>query len=73
MLVTTLPNTPPFMRDRHEQFEDPMTWTQDIRKTKFNLVRFFFTHPLVLALTMPLGMELFLTMLLPMTIFFVSS
>ena len=34
------------MGGRHQNFEDPMTWTQDIRKTKFHLVRFFFTHPL---------------------------
>jgi hypothetical protein len=34
------------MGDRHKNFEDPITWTQGIRKTKFHLVRFFFTHPL---------------------------
>jgi hypothetical protein len=34
------------MGGRHTIFEDPITWTQDIRKTKFHLVRFFFTHPL---------------------------
>jgi hypothetical protein len=34
------------MGGRHQNFEDPITWTQDIRKTKFHLVRFFLTHPL---------------------------
>jgi hypothetical protein len=29
------------MRGRHQHFEDPMTWTRYIKKTKFYLVRFF--------------------------------
>ena len=28
------------MGDRHQHFEDPMTWTRDIRKTKFDLLVF---------------------------------
>ena len=35
------------MGGRHQNFEDPMTRSLDISKTKFHLVRFFFTHPLV--------------------------
>ena len=35
------------MGGRHQHFEDPITWTQDIRKTKFHLVSFFLTHPLL--------------------------
>ena len=29
------------MGDRHKNFEDPITWTQDIRKTKIDLLGFF--------------------------------
>jgi hypothetical protein len=29
------------MGDRNKNLEDPITWTQDIRKTKFDLVVFF--------------------------------
>ena len=29
------------MGDRHKNYEDPITWTRDIRKTKFNLLGFF--------------------------------
>ena len=35
------------MGGRHQHLEDPNTCTQDIRKTKFCLVRFFFIHPLL--------------------------
>ena len=48
ILVSTPHNTPLIMGDRHKNFEDPITWARDIRKTKFHLVRFFFTHPLSL-------------------------
>ena len=47
ILVSTPHNTPLIMGDRHKNVEDPMTWTRDIRKTKFHLVSFFFTHPLI--------------------------
>jgi hypothetical protein len=33
------------MGDRHQNFEDPITKTQDIRKTKFDQGGFF-GHPL---------------------------
>ena len=36
------------MGDRHKNFEDPITWTQVIRKTKSDLSGFFLNHPLVL-------------------------
>jgi hypothetical protein len=36
------------MGGRHQHFEDPITKTRDIRKTKFLLVRVFLTHPLML-------------------------
>jgi hypothetical protein len=29
------------MGDRHKKFEDPITQTQDIKKTKFDLLGFF--------------------------------
>jgi hypothetical protein len=28
------------MGDRHKNYEDPITWTRDIRKTKFDLLGF---------------------------------
>ena len=34
------------MGGRHQNFEDPITWTQDIRKTKCDLLGFFWDHPL---------------------------
>ena len=34
-------NTPLIMGDRHQNFEDPSTGAQDIRKTKFDLLGFF--------------------------------
>jgi hypothetical protein len=34
-------NTPLIMGDRHKIFEDPITGTQEIRKTKFDLLGFF--------------------------------
>jgi hypothetical protein len=40
------PVIPPLIKgDRHKNFEDPITSTQDIRKTKFDLLGFFY-HPL---------------------------
>jgi hypothetical protein len=38
-LVSTPHNTPLIMGDRRKNFEDPITQTQDIRKTKFDPVR----------------------------------
>ena len=35
--VSTPHNTSLIMGDRHKNFEDPITWTWDIRKTKFDL------------------------------------
>ena len=29
------------MGGRHQHFEDPITWTQDMRKTKFDPLGFF--------------------------------
>jgi predicted phage-related endonuclease len=34
-------NTPQMMGDRHIIFEDQSTWAQDIRKTKFYMLGFF--------------------------------
>ena len=41
MLVSIPHNTPLIMEDRHNNFEDPITWTQEISKTKFDLLGFF--------------------------------
>ena len=46
ILVSTPHNTPLIMGDRQQNFEDPITWTWDIRKTKFDLL-VFFEHPLI--------------------------
>jgi hypothetical protein len=39
--VSTPHNTPLIMGDRHQNFEDPSTGAQDIRKTKFDLLGLF--------------------------------
>jgi hypothetical protein len=35
------------MGDRNKNFEDPITWTQDLRKTKFDLLvgKKYLTYP----------------------------
>ena len=40
ILVSTPHNTPLIIGDRDKNFEDPITGTQDIRKTKFDLLGF---------------------------------
>jgi hypothetical protein len=40
-LVSPPHNTPPPIGDRQQNFEDPSTGAQDIRKTKFDLLGFF--------------------------------
>jgi hypothetical protein len=52
MLVSTPHNTPLIVGDRHNNCEDPITWTLVIRKTKCHLVRFFLTHPLTCHIIM---------------------
>ena len=47
ILVSTPYNTPLIIGDTYKNFEDPITWTRDIRKTKFDLLGFFMKHPLV--------------------------
>jgi hypothetical protein len=42
------------MGDRHKNFEDPITETRDIRKTKFDLLGFFVDHPLHVCVVSPL-------------------
>ena len=37
------------MGGRHQHFEDPITWSRDITKTKFDLLGLFVEHPLSLV------------------------
>ena len=41
ILVSIPQNMPLIMGDRHKNFEDPITRTRDMRKTKFDLLGFF--------------------------------